>query len=165
MMSFSEPPRIGALLPRFLVAILGQMHAPYIWNAKGDLLQGRRTFDCSGLVTWAYQEAGGENWRSTHNTDRLWAALPSVSLAELKAGDLLFWGQMREGVPDPEHVGVYLGGGVLVSAGGGGRETTTLERAARDGAMVRAEASIHYRRNFLGARRLPWAGRDPWSAT
>jgi murein DD-endopeptidase len=110
-------------------------------------------------VTWAYLQAGGPDWRATHNSDVLFASLPVVPLDELQAGDLLFWGKAEDGnLADPEHVGIYLGGGALLSAAGGGRTTLTLEAAARAGAMVRAEPSIHYRPGYLGARRLPWSG-------
>lgn len=144
---------------RFLVSVVSQIRAPYVWNAKGQIVDGHRVFDCSGLVTWSFLQAGGPDWRGTHNSDGLFAWLPPVEVAELQAGDLLFWGTPARGTTpaDPEHVGVYLGGGVLVSAAGGGRHTLTLLDAAKAGAMVRAEASIYYRPGFLGARRLPWS--------
>ncbi|WP_253894816.1 NlpC/P60 family protein [Corallococcus exercitus] len=49
------------------------MHAPYRWGAKGQSASkdGPRLFDCSGLVTWAFHQVGGKDWRATHNTDRL----------------------------------------------------------------------------------------------
>jgi murein DD-endopeptidase len=144
-------------LARFLAAAVSQVGAPYIWGAKGDTYNGRHTFDCSGLVTWAYREAGGPDWRATHNTDVLFATLPPVDA--LQPGDLLFWGTpAKEGKPaDTEHVAIYLGGSTaLLSAAGGGRTTRTIEDAHEAKAYVRAESSIHYRKGFLGARSLHW---------
>lgn len=153
-------PQPHPILARFLVAAISQLGAPYIWNAKGELYNGQRTFDCSGLVTWSYREAGGPDLRATHNTDVLFATFPHVAVDALQPGDLLFWGKpAKEGAPaDTEHVAIYLGGSsALISAAGGGHTTRTLEDARRAGAKVRMEHSIHYREGFLEARRLPWA--------
>lgn len=155
-----RPPPAGPNLARFLAEAVSQVGAPYIWGAKGALINGRRAFDCSGLVTWAYRYSGGPDWRATHNTDVLFTTLPSVAVDALQPGDLLFWGQpATEGkLADTEHVAIYLGGSTaLLSAAGGGRTTRTLEDARQANAFVRTESSIHYRKGFLGARRLPWA--------
>jgi murein DD-endopeptidase len=153
-----KPPRPS--LARFLALAVAQVGAPYIWGAKGEVYNGGRTFDCSGLVTWAYHEAGGQDWRATHNTDVLFAELPSVAMDALQPGDLLFWGRRAQGSEpaDAEHVAIYLGGGgALLSAAGGGRKTRTIEDSYEAKAYVRTESTIHYRLGFLGARRLPWA--------
>ena len=155
-----RPPLPRPILARFLAAAVSQVGAPYIWGAKGELYGTQRTFDCSGLVTWAYWRAGGPDWRATHNTDVLFTTLPSVAVDALQPGDLLFWGQpATEGkLADTEHVAIYLGGqGALLSAAGGGSDTRTLEDAHEARACVRTESSLHYRKGFLGARRLPWA--------
>lgn len=150
-------PRPKAAFPslaRFLAAAVSQVGAPYIWGAKGDFYGTQRTFDCSGLVTWAYREAGGPDWRGTHNSDVLWEVLPEIGAAQFQPGDLLFWGERA----NPEHVGIYLGGGgALLSAAGGDSDTRTVEDARKAGACVRPESSIHYRKGFLGARRLHWS--------
>lgn len=158
----SHSPRPSSMLARFLAAAVSQVGAPYIWGAKGGLVPGepvgggnvsaRRAFDCSGLVTWAYYMAGGQDWRATHNSDVLFEVLPEVLLEDLQPGDLLFWGDVSR--VNPEHVGIHLGAGALVSAAGGDSDTRTLEDARAAKACVRAEASIHYRTGFLGARRL-----------
>jgi murein DD-endopeptidase len=160
-----KPPRPN--LARFLAAAVSQLGAPYIWNAKGEYygigssaVPLTRAFDCSGLVTWAYREAGGPDWRATHNTDVLFAQLPHVPMDALQPGDLLFWGTPeKDGVPaDTQHVAIYLGGSTaLLSAAGGGRTTRTIEDSYEAKAYVRTETSIHYRAGFLGARRLHWS--------
>jgi murein DD-endopeptidase len=149
-------------LARFLTAAVSQVGAPYIWGAKGEEYNGRRTFDCSGLVTWAYLEAGGPDWRATHNTDVLFEQLAHVPIEIIEPGDLLFWGKPAEGgkPADTEHVAIYLGGNTaFLSAAGGNRTTRTIEDATAAGAFVRPghPISIHYRKGFLGARRLSWA--------
>ncbi|RKH12814.1 peptidoglycan endopeptidase [Corallococcus sp. CA053C] len=142
------------------------MHAPYRWGAKGErAANGAQLFDCSGLVTWCLHQVGGPDWRATHNTDRLWdECRPVASEAELLAGDLVLYGRaghtMLQGRPvtrpDPDHVMVYVGAGVVVGASGGGSTTRTLEDAARADAKVKAFARITYRADVLGFRRLPF---------
>jgi len=141
----------------FLVAVLSQMHAPYRWNGKGerDSATGQRVFDCSGLVTWAFQEVGGPDWRAHANTDVLWTRCAPVPKAELLPGDLVLY--HRKGDPtDAEHVMVHVGGGVVVGASGGGSTTLTLADAAKARAYVKTFSSLDYRARRMGIRRLPF---------
>lgn len=64
----------------FQELVLEQMGCPYIWGGKGELredIDGNyiRTFDCSGLVTFCLQKAGGPDWRATHAASDLWKQL------------------------------------------------------------------------------------------
>ncbi|WP_338261443.1 C40 family peptidase [Corallococcus caeni] len=114
----------------FLQLVLAQMHAPYRWGAKGQraAADGPRLFDCSGLVTWCFNQVGGRDWRADYNTDRLWEeCAPVASVADLQPGDLVLYGKAG----DPDHVMVHVGVGVVVGASGGGSKTLTLEDAAR----------------------------------
>ncbi|NRD68711.1 C40 family peptidase [Corallococcus exiguus] len=151
----------------FLQLLLAQMHAPYRWGAKGQRVSadGPRLFDCSGLVTWAFHQVGGKDWRATHNTDRLWAeCAPVASVADLMPGDLVLYGRAGHttlhGSPptdvDPNHVMVHVGAGVVVGASGGGSKTLTLEDAARADAKVKSFTRVAYRPDVLGFRRLPF---------
>ncbi|WAS83373.1 MULTISPECIES: C40 family peptidase [unclassified Corallococcus] len=135
----------------FLALVLAQMHAPYRWGAKGQRVSADspRLFDCSGLVTWAFHQVGGKDWRMTHNTDRLWAeCTPVASVADLQAGDLVLYGKAG----DPDHVMVHVGAGVVVGASRGGSKTLTLEDALRADAKVKAFTRVVYRPNLLGFR-------------
>jgi len=66
----------------------------------GSSLHG---MDCSGLVQYAYREVGVNVPRTVATQQR--NAFP-VSLAELQAGDLLFF---RLGGRQVSHVGIYIG--------------------------------------------------------
>lgn len=151
----------------FLQQVLNQIGSPYRWGGKGEAgaygpATYSRTFDCSGLVTWAYHASGGPDWRSTHNTDRLLEACTPVEPGHEMPGDLAFYGTWdpptTEVHPDPSHVMVLAGASVVVGACGGDSSTTTLEAAAARGAKVRARTSMDYRKDFLGVWRLPFAG-------
>lgn len=150
---------------QFLQVVLNQIGSPYRWGGKGQpggfASSGPRLFDCSGLVTWVLYATGGPDWRATHNTDRLLLACAfKVLHGHDKPGDLAFYGTWRgDNVnPDPSHVMVLAGAGVVVGACGGDSSTTTLEAAVRQGAKVQARASMDYRKDFLGVWRLPFAG-------
>ncbi len=95
-------------------------------------------FDCSGLVAHVYQEAWGI--RLPHSTQAQSKAGVPVSLAELQAGDLLFYDTMKRPY---SHVGIYLGDGRFV-------------HAPKTGAQVRVESvrSGYWTQRFNGARRI-----------
>ncbi|SEO73776.1 Cell wall-associated hydrolase, NlpC family [Actinacidiphila rubida] len=90
-----------------------QLGTPYQWggsctDSHGPDPMGR--CDCSSLVQQAYREAGITLPRNTYT--QVNAGVP-VPLNALRPGDLLF----TEGSPDhPEHVGIYLGAGLVIAA-------------------------------------------------
>lgn len=136
---------------RFVAAVLEQMHAPYLWGAKGRVVRpGLRAFDCSGLVTWAFLQVGGPDWRIHHNTDRLLAECAPTET--LQPGTLILYGPKG----DASHVMVHVGGGVVVGASGGGSRTLTLADAEGSGARVKAFASVDYRPDRIAFRELPF---------
>ncbi|WP_248959750.1 C40 family peptidase [Sphaerisporangium perillae] len=81
---------------------LTQQLKPYVWGAAGP-----STFDCSGLVMWAYQKVGIS---LPHYTGDQWTAGTHVSRQDLRPGDLVFF------YSDLHHVGIYIGGGMMVHA-------------------------------------------------
>jgi len=95
-------------------------------------------FDCSGLVAYVYREAWGIRLPATTAAQSR-AGVP-VSLAELQAGDLVFYDTQRR--PN-SHVGIYLGDGKFV-------------HAPKSGAQVRVESlqSSYWATRFDGARRI-----------
>jgi len=95
-------------------------------------------YDCSGLVAHIYLEAWGIRLpRSTAAQSR--AGVP-VSLAELQAGDLVFYDTQKQPY---SHVGIYLGDGRFV-------------HAPKTGAQVRIESlkSAYWSQRYSGARHI-----------
>ncbi|MFD1545477.1 C40 family peptidase [Nonomuraea guangzhouensis] len=91
-----------------LRAAASKLGRPYVWGAEGP-----DTFDCSGLVQWAFAQAGVRMPRVTHQQ---WLAGPQVPLSQIQPGDLLFW---RIDPTNPgyiSHVAIYWGGGKMVVA-------------------------------------------------
>lgn len=75
--------------------------APYVYGAAGP-----NAFDCSGLMKWAYQQAGIELPRTSY--DQAAAGTP-VSQSDLRPGDIVsFYGG--------SHAGMYVGNGNVVHA-------------------------------------------------
>lgn len=64
-------------------------------------------FDCSGLTMWAWAQAGVS---LPHQSRQQFASLPHVPLDQLQPGDLVFMGSPIH------HVGLYVGGGMMVDA-------------------------------------------------
>jgi len=74
----------------------------YVWGAAGPT-----TFDCSGLVMWAYAHVGIS---LAHFTGSQWNEGQHISRSQLEPGDLVFFFQ------DISHVGMYVGNGLMVDA-------------------------------------------------
>jgi peptidoglycan DL-endopeptidase CwlO len=81
---------------------------PYSWGAAGPA-----AFDCSGLVEWAFAQAGIGMPRVAADQARTG---PAVPVSQLQPGDLLFY---HTDPTDPgyiSHVAIYLGNGWMIQA-------------------------------------------------
>jgi cell wall-associated NlpC family hydrolase len=81
-------------------AALTRVGSPYSWGGSGP-----NAFDCSGLVMWAYQQAGVS---LPHSSQALAAGGQPVSLDHLEPGDVLTF------YSDASHAGIYVGDGMMV---------------------------------------------------
>jgi cell wall-associated NlpC family hydrolase len=90
---------VGAEALRYAMTRRGD---PYVWGAAGP-----STFDCSGLVMWAYAQVGIS---LPHYTVSQYNMGEHISRSQLEPGDLVFF---YAGI---DHVGIYLGGGLMVDA-------------------------------------------------
>lgn len=89
-------------------AALGRRGSEYEWGATGP-----SEFDCSGLTSWSYAQAGITIPRTSRQQ---WTAGKAVSLDALKPGDLLFF---DDGTGNPgaiHHVGMYVGDDRMIDA-------------------------------------------------
>ena len=95
-------------------------------------------FDCSGLVAHVYREAWGI--QLPPNTKGQSQVGKPIGLAELQAGDLVFYDTLKRPY---SHVGIYMGDGKFV-------------HAPKSGAQVRVESlkSAYWVQRYNGARRL-----------
>jgi peptidoglycan DL-endopeptidase CwlO len=91
-----------------LAAAASRLGDPYQWGATGP-----HAFDCSGLVGWAYRQAGILLPRTAAEQ---WYAGPHVSYADARPGDLLFWTYDPTAPGFIDHVALYVGHGMMISA-------------------------------------------------
>ncbi len=110
---------------RALRAAAAQLGKGYRWGATGP-----GTFDCSGLTSFAFRQAGITLPRSSSQQARVGRP---VGLGDLQPGDLVFFYQ------PVSHVGIYAGEGKMI-------------HAPQTGDVVRYQTVN--RRTFSGARRL-----------
>jgi peptidoglycan DL-endopeptidase CwlO len=81
-------------------AALSRLGRPYVWGATGP-----DQFDCSGLVQWAYAQAGIHLDRTTYQ--QINDGIP-VSRSQVRPGDLVF--------PHAGHVQMAIGNNLVVEA-------------------------------------------------
>ncbi|MEU2868690.1 NlpC/P60 family protein [Streptomyces olivoreticuli] len=117
---------------------LGQLDTPYQWggtceNSHGPDPMGR--CDCSSLMRMAYHAAGVNISRTTYTQVGEGKA---VSVNSLKPGDLLF---TRGTASVPEHVGMYIGTGLIINA-------------PKTGDVVRITTLANWKPQILAARRI-----------
>lgn len=92
-------------------AAASKIGSPYVYGASGP-----SSFDCSGLVQWAFKQAGINLPRTSY--DQASAGTP-VSTSALKPGDVVsFYGG--------SHSGIYAGNGEVIHAATSG---TPVKRA------------------------------------
>jgi cell wall-associated NlpC family hydrolase len=85
-----------------LRAAATRLGKPYVWGASGP-----NSFDCSGLTSWAFNQAGVTLPRSSSAQSSVGR---SVSWSDMQPGDLVFY------YSPVSHVGIYAGGGKMINA-------------------------------------------------
>ncbi|MFI5682541.1 NlpC/P60 family protein [Streptomyces sp. NPDC051636] len=83
-------------------AAQSKIGSPYVYGASGP-----SSFDCSGLTSWAYAQAGVSIPRTSEAQATIGTRL---SMSELQVGDLVFF------YGDLHHVGLYAGNGQVLHA-------------------------------------------------
>ena len=91
-------------------AASSQVGVPYVWGGETPLPAANAGFDCSGLVQWAYGQAGIVLPRTAQEQHD---ATTPVDGAQAQPGDLVFW---NDGTPSVQHVAIYVGAGIVLEA-------------------------------------------------
>ena len=105
---------------------MAQIGKPYVWAAAGP-----DSFDCSGLIVYAFGQLGIS---LPHSSYALWDLGVPVSEDQLQPGDILFFDGLG-------HVGMYIGGGEFV-------------QAPHTGTDVQVTPLSSYQNAYVGARRI-----------
>ena len=85
-----------------------QLNLPYVWGATGP-----DAYDCSGLTMRAWQLAGVAIPRTSRDQ---YTAAAKIGYADLRPGDLIFWGTDPLDPATIYHVAMWVGGGQIVEA-------------------------------------------------
>ncbi|WP_344595570.1 C40 family peptidase [Actinomadura vinacea] len=110
-------------------AALSRVGTPYVYGAAGP-----SSFDCSGLMLWAYNKIGMNLPHYTGAQYNMGRRISSQS--QLQPGDIMFF------YPDLGHNGMYIGGGKMVHAPRSGKDVEVVDLAA------------YWAGQFVGASRL-----------
>lgn len=97
----------------------GQMGTPYQYGGTG---RGDDGFDCSGLIQYAYAQAGIALPRQSRDQARSGTAVPR-SEDNLRPGDILTFAQSGRRIT---HVGLYIGDGRFIHSASKGVQISTL---------------------------------------
>ena len=82
-----------------------QIGKPYVYGGAGP-----DSFDCSGLMMWAWRKGGVS---LSHSAYTQWFETTRVPVSAIQPGDILFFGPSVEGI---HHNGMYVGSGQMVEA-------------------------------------------------
>jgi cell wall-associated NlpC family hydrolase len=101
--NFSGAPiPVGAGASEAVAAAESRVGLPYVWGAAGP-----SSFDCSGLVMWAWAHAGVS---LPHFSGAQYAGTTHIPMSQLQPGDLVFFSNTGQ------HVAMYVGNGEIVEA-------------------------------------------------
>jgi hypothetical protein len=99
----------SAALAAVVILARAQIGRPYVWGGASPA----SSFDCSGLVQWAFGQLGA---RLPRTAQQQYDATRHVSRNELKVGDLVFFERTYPSNERITHVGIYVGNGRMINA-------------------------------------------------
>ena len=99
---YGPPPAVSSRVPEVIAYAQAQIGKPYSFATSGP-----STFDCSGLTKSAWGSVGV---RMPHYSGAQAVLFPKISFSNLQPGDLVLF------YDDLHHVGLYIGGGMMINA-------------------------------------------------
>ena len=98
----SAPIPVGPGAAGAIAAAKSRLGMPYVWGAAGP-----DAFDCSGLIMWAWAQAGVG---LPHFSGAMYASTQHIPISALQPGDLVFPSNPGD------HVAMYIGGGQVIES-------------------------------------------------
>lgn len=109
----TPPPPVTGKVDAAIAFAKSQLGEPYVLGGAGP-----GVWDCSGLTKMSYAAVGV--YVGTHSATNQYSTMASagklVSIANLKAGDLLFYSSGGSTGGSKYHVTLYIGGGQMIEA-------------------------------------------------
>lgn len=121
-------------LAEFYETLQGMLGVPYSWG--GESMTG---MDCSGFTLTALHSAGLNLPHRSLDQAEMGKA---VARDELRPGDLLLFDRWDRQVKQISHVGIYIGGDLMIHG------------STRFGVTLHSLNHPQYKRRYMGARRL-----------
>ncbi|UJP40895.1 C40 family peptidase [Cellulomonas palmilytica] len=84
-----------------------RLGAPYVWGGTGP------GYDCSGLTMTSWSAAGVSLYRTSRDQ---YKQVLKIRYADMRPGDLVFWGTNPNNPDSIYHVAMYIGGGQIIEA-------------------------------------------------
>lgn len=118
----------SSVAAKAVAAAKSKIGDPYVWGASGP-----NSFDCSGLTSWAYKQAGKSLPRTSSAQSQVGQ---KVSFSNLQPGDLIFF------YSPVSHVAMYVGNGTVVEAPTAGEDVklTSLSKLMKNAVSARRVA-------------------------
>jgi len=88
-----------------VAAAEAEVGKPYVYGAAGP-----DSYDCSGLMLWAWGKAGVS---LSHSAQMQYSETTRVSVSDMQPGDIIFFGESTGSIG---HNAMYVGGGQMVEA-------------------------------------------------
>ena len=101
---FSAPPPSGGAATA-VAAAKAEVGKPYVYGGAGP-----DSFDCSGLMQWAWGKAGVS---LSHSAQSQYHETTRVPVSDMQPGDIIFFGSSTSSIG---HDAMYVGGGSMVEA-------------------------------------------------
>jgi len=99
------PPPSSSGAGTAVAAARSQVGKPYVYGAAGP-----DSYDCSGLMLWAWNHAGVS---LSHSAQSQYYETTRVPISDMQPGDILFFGSSTSSIG---HNSMYVGGGSMVEA-------------------------------------------------
>lgn len=99
----------GSSATRVVDLARSQSGKPYVWGGSTP----QTSFDCSGLVQWAFGQTGVQLPRTAQEQ---FLATARILPSEAHPGDLLFFADTYDTTDYITHVGIYVGAGQMIDA-------------------------------------------------
>ena len=106
-----------------------QLGKPYIWGGNGPV-----GYDCSGLALASWVHGAGTGFARVAD-DQYHTAGAAVAMADLQAGDLVFWGYRSNDWTSVYHTAIYVGGNRIVESTGNHVQLNVLDQWGTDDLM------------------------------
>lgn len=108
----NQPPLTQSEYNQLVESMNKVLGTPYVFGGQTP----GRGIDCSAFVWWAINDSGIKSWSRT-TAQGQFNQCDSITLADVRPGDLIFFEKTYDTTNAVSHIGVYLGNGMMHHSG------------------------------------------------